>query len=304
MSNNDIANPNTVTYLNNFVDREFVIGLFNKFEIKYGKLWTERLGPGGNWKLCIDDWVQELGKFTIRQATIAKEKFSSIYKDFPPTQPQFIDLCLKETGLPEPSDIIRLMVAKDFSHPLVKMVYDKIGNWDLQNSKDYEIREKVKNIYHGCLADFQIDPQTQWARLQDFHAEKLRQLPPPDKKPSTKESAAFKECMAKCQEILKGKGVEPKTYRQFEEEKISPSNNAFDPKVYDEFREYLLSIPETETMTLPPNYAYSRMKLIAQREQPYFLRKAGYDPNPPTNDKTPPRGSGGPRRVYPNYVGD
>ncbi len=293
----------SVTYLKQSVDKDFVGKLFSKFAIKYGKLWTERMGPNPDWVGCLIDWVEELSKFSLGQATVALNKCFSIYREFPPTQPQFIDLCLKETGLPEQSEIIRLMVAKDFSHPLVKMVYDKIGNWDLSNSKDYEIREKVKNIYPGCLADFQIDPKTQWQKLTAF-LDEPKQLPPPDKIPSTKESAAFKECMAKCQEILKGKGVEPKTYRQFEEEKISPSNNAFDQKVYDEFREYLLSIPETETMTLPPNFAYRRMKLIAAKEQPDFLRKAGYDPNPQGTDKTPPRGSGGPRRVYTNYGGD
>src|SRR5436190_23589733 len=106
---------NTVQYLNNFVDRNLVQKLFVRFSVKYGNLWTSRLGEHGDWKACEDDWLQELSVFTVKVLVNAVKKALIIHKDFPPTQGQLIDLCLKESGVPPIDEIVNLMISRDFT---------------------------------------------------------------------------------------------------------------------------------------------------------------------------------------------
>jgi len=296
-------NPLTpVTYLTQAVTQEFVTKLFSRFASKYGKLWTTRLGDDPDWIGCLEDWTEELSKFTVAQATQAREKCFLIYKDFPPTQPQFIELCRKASGIPDEDEIIRLIVNRDFSHPIVKMVYDKIGSWTIKNGKHEEVKAKTRECYAHCVVDFEVNPHDHWKRLQQFQDDKLQELPAPEKNLTKGESKAFRDCMNECQRILQDKKIvsEGKTYREFDESKISPSHRDFDKNVYDEFREYLLSIPETDTMILPPNYAHRRMRFLAMKEQSSIPRS----PNPQGSCSSSNKGTREPFKVYKNYTGD
>ncbi len=270
---------NTVMHMTHCVDRELINRLFSKFANKYGKLWTTRLGEGGDWAGCADDWFDELSKFSLEQVRAAVNKALTIYRDFPPTQGQLIDLCLAESGVPDIQKLIKLMVARDFSHPLVKMVYDKIGSWTLNNGKENEIQSKAKDAYSECLADFTIDSQSCWKKLTDYNA-RPKELPAPSKIPSTGESKAFRECMNKCQELLKGKKIAGggKTYKKFDENKIKKGRTEFDQDIFNEYRDYLMGIPETETMVLPPVYIWERNKFLNMRDQAEYLRKSCYVP--------------------------
>lgn len=299
---------NTVIHMTHCVDRELIHRLFSKFANKYGKLWTTRLGEGGDWAGCVDDWLEELSKFSMEQVRAAVNKALAIYRDFPPTQGQLIDLCLAESGVPDMQKLINLMVARDFSHPLVKMVYDKIGSWTLSNGKEAEIQAKAKEAYSECLADFTLDPQSCWQKLTDYNA-RPKELPAPTKIPSAGESKAFRECMNKCQEILKSKKIAGggKTYKEFDENKIKKGGRDFDQAVFDEYKAYLMSIPETETMILPPAYLMERNKFLNMRDQAEYLRKAGYvPPNARPNDESPKTSNrnSGPTKVYKNWAHD
>ena len=295
---------NTVTVLTHSVDRSQIVRLFAKFTSRYLQAWTSIVSSNEAWEFIIDDWLEELSKFSLSDLHKAVREAFDIYKKFPPKLGELVDLCLKASGVPDENHIARLMVNKDFSHPIVKLIYDKIGSWKMSNGSEKEIAEKIASFYPQAVSEFKSNPEMNWQRLQDFKDIELKTLPAPDKIPSTKESAAFKECMAKCQEILQGKGIQGKTYKQFEENQITPSNKDFNPKVCEEFREYLLSIPETETMVLPPNYAYRRMRFIAAKEQPEYLRQAGYDPNPQGYDCEQRSGQNNPSRMYKNYTKD
>lgn len=301
---------NTVIHMTHSVDRDLVNRLFAKFASKYGKLWTTRLGEGGDWAGCVDDWFDELSKFSLEQVRAAVNKALTIYRDFPPTQGQLIDLCLAESGVPDLQQIIRAMVDRDFGHPLVKMVYDKIGSWTLTNGKETEINSKASAAYSECLADFTIDPQSCWQKLTDFNA-KPKELPAPSKIPSTSESKAFRECMTKCQELLSQKKIAGggKTYKEFPANQIKKGHKEFDQAIFDEYKAYLLSIPETETIILPPVYLMERNKFLNMAEQTEWLKKQGYVPPKEREGFASPKGSdrsgaGKPVKVYKNWAHD
>ena len=301
---------NTVQYLNNEVDRRLVQKLFLRFANKYGNLWTSRLGENGDWKGCEDDWLSELSAFTVRDAVAAIKKALVIYRDYPPTQGQLIDLCLKESGVPCEDEIIKLMVARDFSHPMVKLVYERVTGWTLTNGKSEEVRAKTKAAYSECVARFTAEPDKHWEQLSAVKAQ--LSLPPVEhpKIPTKEESKGFKERMAEYQQKLEDAKInlKGKTYREFEENKIKLGHKEFDQAIYDEYRDYLLSIPENETMILPVHYLYQRVRFIGMKEQAQNLKKLGYVPINEREESQSPKASDrrgtGPSKVYKTWMND
>jgi len=289
---------------------QLIAKLFVRYKGRYGGLWTCRASSDEEWNWVMEDWFEELSKFSLEQVRAAVNKSLSEFTKAPPTLPELIQLCMKESGVPEPHEVIQLMIAKDFSHPLVKMIYDKIGSWTLANGKKEEIERKVKEYYSSAKSDFYVEPQKAWAQLEDYNA-RPKELPAPSKIPSTSESKAFRECINRCQEILQGKKIHGggKTHREFDENKIKKKHKDFDQVIFDEYKSYLMSIPETETMILPPSYLMDRNKFLNMRDQAEFLKSQGYVPPNQregfASSKDSARtGSGKPNRVYKNWQND
>ncbi|HYD89895.1 MAG TPA: hypothetical protein VEA37_00215 [Flavobacterium sp.] len=296
----------TVTKLTHCVDKAIIARLFARFKSRYGHLWSSRAANDEEWEFVMDDWLQELSKFTLEQVRAAVIKALTTFKEFPPTLGQLVDLCLKENGTPSLHDVIRLMVARDFSHPLVKMVYDKIGSWTLKNGKEEEINRKAKEHYTECLAQFQIKPEQAWMALEHYN-EKPKELAPPPKMPSPEERKGFKERMTEFQKKLDDEKLncKGKTYKEFDAKAVNPYSHDFKPEVYEEFKQYLLSIPDDQTMILPVEYIYQRMQFIGKMEQKEYLLKAGYNPSAKFHTSEPQRnGKSGPKPIYKAWAGD
>ncbi len=301
---------NKVTSLQTTCSRENIVRLFARFANKYGTLWTTRLGANPDWEMCIDDWYEDLKHFEYKTLVIAAKSTLAKYNDFPPTFGQFEDLCKKHSGFLQRDDAIRMMINRDFSHPIVKMMYERIGSWALTNGKETEIQTKAKEAYQDAETRFTLFPDSCWSELEEYNA-KPKELLAPSKIPSTSESKAFRECMNKCQEILKGKKIigGGKTYKHFDENKIKKGHREFDQAVFNEYREYLMSIPETETMILPPVYLIERNKFLNMRDQGEWLKKQGYVPPREREEFASTKGSdrsgnGKPTRVYKNWAND
>ncbi len=289
------------------VDEHVIKKLFSKFSIRYGSLWTSRLGTNGDWKECEQEWLDELIRFNLEHLKLAVKKALALYIEYPPTLGQLIHLCMKESGVPEVSDVIKLMVSREFNHPIVNMVYDKIGSWTLSNGSEKDIQSKARLAYDSCVADFHCDPKPHWEKLTTYNNQLKLEAPSPSKIPSASEIKEFRECMNKCQGILKGKKIAcgGKTYKHFDENKIKKGHKEFDQAVFDEHMDYLISVPETETMILPPVYLMERNKFLNMRDQEEWLRNSGYIPPNERDGREAPRTSNGqPTRVYKNWAGE
>lgn len=275
--------------------------MFVKFANRYGTLWTSRLGEHGDWKACEDDWLEELSTFTLTDAINGIKKALVIYKDFPPTQGQLVDLCFKESGVPCEDVIIKLMVDRNFNHPMVKLVYDKVGGRMLTNGRAEEITRKVKAVYSECLATFKGNQEMQWAQL-DAVKEQLS-LPPVEhpKIASHEERRGFKERMEEFHRMAEEGRAKLSDMKpiEFNPKEIQPGG-----KQRADYEKHLLSVPEHLVLGIPPRYAYDRKRLLNMREQPELLRKAGFNPNPQGNDNEPPRRSNGPQKVNKSWRDD
>jgi hypothetical protein len=298
----------TVIQLTHSVDMELIARLFARYKGRYGGLWTCRASNDQEWQWAMEDWLEELSKFSLEQVRAAVNKSLSEFTKAPPSLPELVQLCMTEAGVPDSHDVIRMMVARDFSHPIVKMVYDKIGSWTLNNGKSEEIERKVKEHYTAARSEFHVEPQKSWAELEVYNS-KPKELPSPSKIPSKEESKAFRECMNKCQEILQSKKIAGggKTYKHYDANKVNPRHREFDQTIFEEYKTYLMGVPETETMTLPPSYVLARNKFLNMRDQADYLRKAGYIPPNERESFASGKSSykkSGPKPVYKAWVKD
>lgn len=277
-----------VTALDHRVDKSHIVRLFSRFKSQYLNVWEAIAKTPEEWNLIMDDWFDELSKFSLNDLYKAVKEALAIYRTYPPKLGELVDLCLKASGVPSASECLKMAIDRQFDHPMAKLVYDKIGSWKLANATEKEMQSLSAVAYSEAIAAFTDDPKHEWKMLNDYTAEKLATLPPPEKIPTASEmstgKALFDEALRKLKE---GQALNANTFvPECDEEKISPTNRNFDQAIYDKFCDFLLGIPETEVMSLSPQYALRRMRLLAAKEQPSFLKQAGYNPNPQGTGKT------------------
>lgn len=243
------------------VNRQFVAETFARFRGRYGHTWTSRATCDEDWEFIMDDWLQELSKFTIEQLQKAITKTLVEFREFPPTLAQLIDLCMAEAGFPSEAEILRKMVARDFSHPMVKMVYDKIGSWMLSNGKTEEIERKVKEHYQLARSEFYLEPEKCWAQLQPPKPQPLKALsgvsPIPTLTPVQPQPSEPDSASSSC--------ANP-NFQHFPKGEITYGHRDFNQHTHDQFRKYLISISETQTIGLPTEYIYWRTRFLMQEE--------------------------------------
>lgn len=270
---------NKVVYMTHFVDKEVITRLFTKFANRYGKIWTARLDNGGDWNICADDWLEELSKFDLNVLREGVNTALDMYKEYPPTLGQLISLCLKTSGVPTGYQVIRMMTAKDFSHPVVKMMYEKIGSWKMANGSDKEISQLIREHYETIVNFFKNDPKSCWERLISFN-ERLKELPDPDKIPNEEERRGFKERIDEYQKLSDEikESIKDKKIKEFDHSKIKKGSRNFDQLLFSEYKDYLINVPENLVLTIPVQDAYARLKFLSMIDQHEQLKNLGYIP--------------------------
>jgi len=296
----------TITHFKRPIDRDIVKKLFAKFSSHYGTLWTSRLGANGNWNDCEQDWLNELCEFTLDNLKKAMKEVLINFVDFPPTLGQLVTLCLKASGIPSEDEVLIRLIRREFNHPIVKMLYDKIGSWELSNGKQETIKSKIKSSYGICLALFRSSPDSHWGALNQINQQKLLDNKTEPKIPSASERKSFSERMAeynqKANEQLSK--LKDQKHPEFDQNEVSPGHRDFKPEVYAEYKKYLLSVDDDLALSLPLKMAYQRMRFISEKERPRILAEAGYNPTTQGNNCESPRCFNGPFKVYKNFTKD
>lgn len=226
--------------------------------------------------------------------------------EWPPSIAEFIKICESYAGVPSIDDCISGCMRRDFNHPLPLMCYQKIGSWALTHDTQAALESKFKASYAEALIKFRDEREKSWKQLECFNA-KPKELPPPPKIPTQQEMKSFKERLAEYQQKLEDAkllhGGTP--YKEFPENKIKVGHKEFDQAIYNEWRDYLISIPEEQTMILPTKYLYERNRFLNMRNQKAELEKAGYVPESQRAPSEQPRsGNGKPTRIYKNWHRD
>ncbi len=295
-----------VTTLTRSINSEIISKLFIKLSSCYGHAWTSRHKTDAQWLECNRTWLNELVSFDLYDLKKAVAQSFSLYKEFPPTLSQLVDLCLKVSGIPSEYDVIACMIKRDFIHPLVKIIYDRIGNWTLSHAKSEEIKSKVSSCYAECLIEFRKNQKSHWDLLNQYKEQKSLEAPEPSKIPSNSERISFAERLKQYSKIAEeGKmKLKDQKHPEFPEDKIKKGHRNFDEAVFLEYKKYLISVPEVLVLSLPISYAYARTRFLTEIEVCRSLKESGYNPTQRVDNKVPPRRSSGPQKIYQNWSGD
>ena len=119
------------------------------FQTIYLRKWTDNFTSSEIGDIAIIQWRK--GLEGIDNASIEHGvDYCRTNLEWPPSIAEFIGICEKQNGRPSWEDTMNLAIRGDFSHPLTKMVYDKIGSWSFRNDSDKDLRAKVKTAYSEC----------------------------------------------------------------------------------------------------------------------------------------------------------
>lgn len=225
--------------------------------------------------------------------------------EWPPSIAEFIRICDSFSGIPGLEESMNLASSRDFTHPVVLMAYERVGSWAMKNDSVKELKPKFQAAYLEAINKFRSEKENGWQKLESFN-QKPKELPAPPKIPTNTERKGFKGRMAEYQKRIDELKLAcaGKPYKEFDERAIDPNNHYFDKKVYEEYRDYLLSIPEIDVLILPPTYAYARSRFIGQQEKVATMRESGANPNPQGRNCDSTRHSNGPKKVYKSWSGD
>ena len=191
--------------------------------------------------------------------------------DWPPSIAEFRRICEKSQGIPTMEQAFRAAIRRDFIHPIVAVVFDKIGTWDFKNDKESVLLPKFKVAYQEALDSFRTNPSEAHALLEAV--EKRLALPePPPKIPSTEERISFKERYKQWQEQAKALKETVKADQspipEWPKDKITIGHRNFDNEVFQQRRKFLLDMDEESAMRLPVSDQYDRVRFFREMDTP------------------------------------
>lgn len=267
----------TVTQFNYSVNRELIKKLFTKLSSVYGQAWSNRHKSAEEWEECCSTWFDGLKEFEVDVIRKAVAQAFLVHKDFPPTLGQLIDLCLAQAGTPSESEMLNLLVRREFKHPLVKLCYDKIGSWALSNDKETELKSKLSNVYQEAMINFRADPQAQWQKLEEFNKQNEPKALEAPKIPLRGDFKGWRQRLAEWEEMAKAQKVkiDPVEHPAWNKEELVRGSKKFNENTFLERRKYLISLDEYVASTLPHEDQYDRIRFLREIEGVERLKQNG-----------------------------
>lgn len=148
--------------------------LFVRFNNIWGRRWIEHLPDGISDEMVIREWSEGLAGIEGQEIKAALDH-CRLNLEWPPSIAEFRKICLMSGGVLSPDEIMQRAVSRDFSHPLTKMVYDKVGSWAFQHDTEKALADKIKNVCKFCVSEFSADPEYARRKLQEWKLTQQKQ---------------------------------------------------------------------------------------------------------------------------------
>lgn len=118
--------------------------MFLRFRVIWGKKWTDT--EDASLAMALMEWecvVERFDKAKI-DAAIHHCKLTMAW---PPSVCEFVEVCESLSGVPTVDEVMRLAIRRDFSHPMVAMVFEDVGGWAFSNDSEKILRKKIKDSF-------------------------------------------------------------------------------------------------------------------------------------------------------------
>lgn len=278
--------------------------LYLRFCVIYGDKFSKPYHDDDFKSLWYSEWSSGLDGIDVSLIKGCLENCKSTL-EWPPSIAEFRKICEQSSGLPSYQDALSLAIRQEFSHPVVKMAYDKVGSWVMRNSKEVDLNSKFKTAYQDSLHYFRTNSQDSWKQLEEFKAAPSKVVEFP-KILSKKEFIPFKKRYAEylgsvkeCKENLPNK-----EHPIWDKKNITSRHREFDRFIYNKRKEYLLGVDEYVAGTLSREDWFDRNCYMCEAEA---LERIYNNPCRVAADidkKDQPRPYSEPRKVYKNWMHD
>lgn len=135
--------------------QDLVKRLYIRFEVLWGDKHTSRFTNETYINIWMEDWCEGLkgiNPAAIKDALV----YCRANLEWPPSLAEFIKLCEKSLNLPSPEECMRLAIRKEFTHPLVKIIYDKVGSWDFSHDSEKTLLKKITQCHKEEISKLRI----------------------------------------------------------------------------------------------------------------------------------------------------
>lgn len=130
--------------------------LARRLHLRFSMIWGDkhdcRFTEDSYIQIWIDDWADGLSGIDpeiIKQGI----DFCKINLEWPPSIAEFRKICERSLNIPTPRECLALAVRGDFTYPIVKSIYDKVGSWDMKNGKETDLLKRFEACHKEYIAD-------------------------------------------------------------------------------------------------------------------------------------------------------
>jgi hypothetical protein len=135
--------------------RNSIRKLYLHFSAIWGNSFTTNHKTETSVKLWIEEWYMGLAGLPVETFKIALDNCRDML-EWSPSIAQFRKLCEKASGMPSEEEIYLCVIRRDFKHPLVQLIRDRIGDWSISRDTEKEVRKKFKLAYDDEIAKYRM----------------------------------------------------------------------------------------------------------------------------------------------------
>lgn len=139
--------------------------LYIRFSAIYGDKFVKSYHHDDFKKVWYAEWAEGLKGINV---TVIKDSLEYCKQnvEWPPSIAEFRNICEKYSGIPSCYDCLKAAIRGDFTHQLTKMSYDKVGSWDMKNSKEQILIQKFKTAYQEALTEFRNNLNYNYKKIE------------------------------------------------------------------------------------------------------------------------------------------
>lgn len=131
-------------------DEKLISILFMKFNAIWGHKWTSGLQDNESFLIALSEWKEGLRGIKSESMKLAISHCRNML-EWPPSIAEFRKLCLRADGFPSLDEIMQQGIRRNFHHPVVKIIFNKIERAFKEDS-EADLRRKIS----ACLEDIEI----------------------------------------------------------------------------------------------------------------------------------------------------
>jgi hypothetical protein len=121
------------------------------YDNKFGKNHTDELRA-----LWVEEWSQGLESIDIKSVKPALDHCRTNL-EWPPSIAEFRRLCEEASGYPTFEESFANAIRRDFTHPVIKIAFDKIGDWAFKHDTEKDLAKKFKAAYQQAVHDYRVN---------------------------------------------------------------------------------------------------------------------------------------------------